>query len=32
MSTIFGAVSVAEFAKFQELQIRHHNLQMPGVV
>ena len=31
MSTIFGAVSVAEFARFQELHIRHHYLQMPGV-
>jgi hypothetical protein len=31
MSTIFGAVPVAEFARFQELHIRHHNLQMPGV-
>jgi len=31
MSTIFGAVSVADFARFQELHIRHHYLQMPGV-
>jgi len=31
MSTIFGAVPVAEFARFQELHIRHHYLQMPGV-
>ena len=30
MSTIFGAVPVAEFARFQELHIRHHLLQMPG--
>jgi hypothetical protein len=28
-STIFGAVSVADFAKFQELHVRHHILQMP---
>jgi hypothetical protein len=32
MSTIFGAVSVADFARFQELHIRHHYLQMPGVL
>ena len=31
MSTIFGAVSVEDFARFQELHIRHHYLQMPGV-
>ena len=31
MSTIFGEVPVAEFARFQELHIRHHYLQMPGV-
>ncbi|HEX9085610.1 MAG TPA: DinB family protein [Gemmatimonadaceae bacterium] len=30
-STIFGPVSVAEFVKFQELHVRHHRLQMPGV-
>jgi hypothetical protein len=29
-STIFGSVSVADFAKFQELHVRHHILQMPG--
>jgi hypothetical protein len=29
-STIFGAVQVADFARFQELHIRHHILQMPG--
>jgi hypothetical protein len=29
-STIFGPVSVADFAKFQELHVRHHRLQMPG--
>ena len=29
-STIFGAVSVADFARFQELHVRHHLLQMPG--
>ena len=28
MSTIFGAVPVANFARFQELHIRHHLLQM----
>jgi DinB superfamily len=31
MSTVFGAVSVTEFVRFQELHIRHHYLQMPGV-
>jgi hypothetical protein len=30
-STIFGAVPVADFAQFQELHIRHHHLQLPGV-
>jgi hypothetical protein len=30
VSSIFGAVSVADFARFQELHIRHHLLQMPG--
>ena len=29
-STIFGAVPVADFARFQELHVRHHTLQMPG--
>ena len=29
-STMFGAVPVADFAKFQELHVRHHILQMPG--
>jgi hypothetical protein len=29
-SSIFGTVSVADFARFQELHIRHHLLQMPG--
>ncbi|MEO8450645.1 MAG: DUF1569 domain-containing protein [Gemmatimonadota bacterium] len=29
-SSLFGAVSPTEFAKFQELHIRHHLLQMPG--
>ena len=29
-STIFGAVPVADFARFQELHVRHHILQMPG--
>lgn len=28
-STIFGAVPVADFARFQELHVRHHILQMP---
>jgi hypothetical protein len=28
-STIFGAVSVPDFVRFQELHIRHHLLQMP---
>jgi len=29
-STIFGAVQVADFARFQELHVRHHHLQLPG--
>jgi hypothetical protein len=29
-STIFGSVAVADFARFQELHVRHHLLQMPG--
>ena len=29
-STIFGRVSVARFARFQELHIRHHLRQIPG--
>ena len=29
-SSIFGAVSVADFARFQELHVRHHVLQIPG--
>jgi hypothetical protein len=29
-STIFGAVPVADFARFQELHVRHHQLQLPG--
>jgi hypothetical protein len=29
-SSIFGRVSVADFAKFQELHVRHHILQVPG--
>ena len=29
-STIFGAVSAADFARFQELHVRHHHLQLPG--
>ena len=28
-STIFGAVPVEEFARFQALHVRHHILQMP---
>ena len=28
-STIFGAVPVADFARFQELHVRHHILQVP---
>jgi len=31
-STIFGAVAVADFARFQELHVRHHIQQMPGAV
>ena len=30
VSTIFGPVSVAEFARFQELHVRHHYLQIAG--
>ena len=30
-STIFGAVSVADFARFQELHVRHHQQQLGGV-
>jgi hypothetical protein len=30
-STMFGAVPVADFARFQELHVRHHHLQLPGV-
>ena len=29
-STIFGAVPVADFARFQELHVRHHIEQIPG--
>ncbi len=29
-STIFGTVSVADYAKFQEVHTRHHCRQMPG--
>jgi hypothetical protein len=29
-STIFGAVPVADFARFQELHVRHHILQIPA--
>lgn len=27
---IFGPVSVADFARFQEIHVRHHHLQLPG--
>jgi hypothetical protein len=27
---MFGRVSMADFARFQELHVRHHILQMPG--
>ena len=30
-STMFGAVAVADFARFQELHVRNHILQMPNV-
>jgi hypothetical protein len=29
-STMFGGVTVADFARFQELHVRHHIMQMPG--
>ena len=29
-STLFGAVSVEDYAKFQELHTRHHRAQLPG--
>jgi hypothetical protein len=29
-STIFGAVPVADFARFQELHVRHHHEQLPA--
>lgn len=29
-STVFGVVSVADFVRFQELHVRHHQQQMPG--
>jgi hypothetical protein len=31
-STIFGPVRVADFARFQELHVRHHHSQLPGAV
>jgi hypothetical protein len=31
-STIFGPVAVSDFARFQELHVRHHRLQMPDAV
>jgi hypothetical protein len=30
-STIFGAVRAPHFARFQELHVRHHHLQLAGV-
>ncbi len=30
-STMFGNVPVADFARFQELHVRHHHVQLPGV-
>jgi hypothetical protein len=32
VSSIFGRVAVADFARFQELHVRHHLQQMPGAV
>lgn len=29
-SPIFGEVAVADFARFQELHVRHHHMQLPG--
>jgi len=29
-SSIFGPVSVADFVRYQELHVRHHQLQLPG--
>jgi len=29
-STLFGRVSVADFARFQELHVRHHHEQIAG--
>ncbi len=29
-STLFGVVSVADFARFQELHVRHHQRQLPS--
>jgi hypothetical protein len=31
-STIFGAVAVEDYARFQELHVRHHCKQMPGAM
>jgi hypothetical protein len=31
-STIFGSVPVDDFARFQELHVRHHTLQIPPAV
>jgi len=31
-STIFGTVSVADYARFQEVHTRHHRKQMPGAM
>ncbi|MEP6591965.1 MAG: DinB family protein [Gemmatimonadota bacterium] len=30
MSTVFGAVPVVDYVRFQELHVRHHTGQMPG--
>ena len=29
--SVFGTVSVADYARFQELHVRHHRKQLPGV-
>lgn len=31
-STLFGSVSVEDFARFQEIHTRHHRKQIPGAV
>lgn len=30
VSTVFGTVSMAEYIRFQELHLRHHQMQIPG--